>query len=104
MYNEQSSRSHAVLTFTIEQTMSSGGMVRRSKMHLVDLAGNEKWDINGPKMSQAHTDELTTINKSLSALGNCVQALSQQEKGPGSSHIPFRDSKLTLLLRDSLAG
>lgn len=105
MYNEQSSRSHVVLTLHIEQvTDAASGTVRRSKLHLVDLAGNEKWDIFGPKMTKEHTKELTSINKSLSALGNCVQALTQSATGKEKSHIPYRDSKLTHLLRDSLGG
>merc|ERR1719316_1979628 len=55
MYNEQSSRSHAVLTLHIEQiTDAASGTIRCSKLHLVDLAGNEKWDINGPKMTKDH--------------------------------------------------
>lgn len=78
-YNEQSSRSHSVLIITISQPVGAdpGGPVRTSKVHLVDLAGNERWDTFGPEMSKVHTRELTSINQSLSVLGSCVQALSQ---------------------------
>jgi len=101
MHNEQSSRSHTILTLTVEQR-SSPGQVRRGKLHLVDLAGNERWDTCGPRMNSLHIKELTSINQSLHALGNCVQALS---KSAGScQHVPFRSSVLTLLLKESLSG
>ncbi|CAE7281331.1 KIN12B [Symbiodinium necroappetens] len=106
-YNEQSSRAHCVLTLTIRQrlTVNHQAVVRESKVRLVDLAGNERWVTNGPSPSPQHARELATINKSLHTLGNCMQVLSQ----PGGAkketrHVPYRNSTLTLLLRDSLAG
>mmetsp|Transcript_27008 Transcript_27008/g.62366 ORF Transcript_27008/g.62366 Transcript_27008/m.62366 type:complete len:887 (-) Transcript_27008:95-2755(-) len=98
--NEQSSRSHVILTLTLRRQQPSG-QVRQSKLYLVDLAGNERWNTFGPQMSNLHVKELTCINQSLHALGNCIQALS---KPGGQQHVPFRSSALTMLLRDSLSG
>lgn len=95
--NSVSSRSHAVLTLTLTQKMSDGSETV-SKLNLVDLAGSENVDrseVQGIELSEAQT-----INKSLSCLGNVIYALT--EKGRG--HIPYRDSKLTYLLQDSLGG
>jgi len=95
--NSVSSRSHAVLTLTLTQKMSDGSETI-SKLNLVDLAGSEnvdKSEVQGIELSEAQT-----INKSLSCLGNVIYALT--EKGRG--HIPYRDSKLTYLLQDSLGG
>eukprot|EP00948_MAST-09A_sp_MAST-9A-sp1_P002356 g2356.t1 len=103
-YNESSSRSHAVLQLSVE--MQDGSM-RRAKLNLVDLAGSEKWNTRN-KMAKGHARELTTINKSLSALGNCVSALSALSRTRSSDgrtkHVPYRDSQLTRLLQDSLGG
>jgi hypothetical protein len=103
-FNLTSSRSHALLqlTFEIETQVDSGQtLMSRSKLYLVDLAGSEKIpyissDTNNPK----HIKELTSINKSLSTLGNVISALSSSNR----SHVPYRDSKLTRLLQDSLGG
>mmetsp|Transcript_125744 Transcript_125744/g.228181 ORF Transcript_125744/g.228181 Transcript_125744/m.228181 type:complete len:1192 (-) Transcript_125744:46-3621(-) len=109
-YNEQSSRSHCILTLTLTQTMSMTGLVRHSKLHLVDLAGNERWDTFGPEMSQSHAREMTSINQSLHVLGNCMQVLSQppavskKDGHPVKAHVPYRNSTLTMLLRESLSG
>lgn len=95
--NSVSSRSHAVITLTLMQKMSDGSETI-SKLNLVDLAGSEnvdKSEVQGIELSEAQT-----INKSLSCLGNVIYALT--EKGRG--HIPYRDSKLTYLLQDSLGG
>lgn len=95
--NSVSSRSHAVLTLTLTQKMTDGSETI-SKLNLVDLAGSEnvdKSEVQGIELSEAQT-----INKSLSCLGNVIYALT--EKGRG--HIPYRDSKLTYLLQDSLGG
>jgi len=110
-YNEQSSRSHIVLTLTLHQTLGGkDGLVRQSKLHLVDLAGNERWDSFQGSMAPSHAKELTSINQSLHALGNCIQALSQPpqvSKRDGRAvqpHVPYRNSVLTMLLRDSLGA
>lgn len=100
--NEHSSRSHAILQISTEvESRGNDGatIIRRAKLNLVDLAGSEKWDTQ-KKMVKAHQKELTNINKSLSALGNVISALGEKHR----THVPYRDSKLTRLLQDSLGG
>ena len=100
--NEASSRSHALLQLAVEVEIAQDGgstVIRRAKLNLVDLAGSEKWNTR-TAMTKDHTSELTHINKSLLALGNCIAALTED----GRKHIPYRDSKLTRLLQDSLGG
>ena len=109
-FNLTSSRSHAVLQlfFEIDCSDDSGGdsTIRRSKLSLVDLAGSEKMSTVAedsaisPADMFRHVRELTSINKSLSSLGNVISALSS----PARTHVPYRDSKLTRLLQDSLGG
>jgi len=100
--NAQSSRSHAVFTVTIERSdMGADGKeaIRQGKLNLVDLAGSErqgKTEATGARLKEA-----TKINLSLSALGNVISALVEAKKG---KHVPYRDSKLTRLLMDSLGG
>jgi len=98
--NDVSSRSHAVLQLSVESEATSADfrVLKRSKLSLVDLAGSEK--MQAKAMAKQHTKELTSINTSLSALGNVMSALSNSKR----SHIPYRDSKLTRLLQDSLGG
>lgn len=102
-YNEKSSRSHAVLQLSVEVESrgmeSAATIIRRAKLNLVDLAGSEKWATDAV-MGTDRTKELTSINQSLSALGNVISALTN----PRRTHIPYRDSKLTRLLQDSLGG
>jgi hypothetical protein len=62
--------------------------------------GSEKWHVNGSDLTDKYASELASINKSLSALTNCVMALTQKER----SHVPFRDSVLTRLLQPCLQG
>mmetsp|Transcript_14371 Transcript_14371/g.26434 ORF Transcript_14371/g.26434 Transcript_14371/m.26434 type:complete len:499 (-) Transcript_14371:46-1542(-) len=96
--NPTSSRSHAVFTVCIEsQAAALGSSV--CKLSFVDLAGSEKLHPRA-RMSGVAMQELTCINRSLSALGKCVAALAD----PRRTHIPCRDSKLTRLLQDSLKG
>ncbi|KAI9326655.1 P-loop containing nucleoside triphosphate hydrolase protein [Zopfochytrium polystomum] len=99
--NAVSSRSHSVLTITIDQRspISDGGIAKkRSKINLVDLAGSERADSTGA--TGERLKEGAAINQSLSCLGNVVNALSSGK----ATHIPYRDSKLTYLLQDSLGG
>ncbi|KAK2511986.1 hypothetical protein Q9233_016575 [Columba guinea] len=99
--NEHSSRSHAIFLITIEcsETGPDGEEhIRVGKLNLVDLAGSERQSKMG-----AHGErpkEASKINLSLSALGNVISALVDGK----STHIPYRDSKLTRLLQDSLGG
>ena len=95
--NEQSSRSHMVVCLTVFSTQLLSGAQSVGKLSLVDLAGSEKLDKAGTT-GQA-VAETKAINKSLSALGSVIASLAANEK-----HVPYRDSKLTHLLADSLGG
>ncbi|KAJ3347087.1 Kinesin-like protein kif3a [Kappamyces sp. JEL0680] len=99
--NAVSSRSHAILTLNITQReyLEGGkeGITRKSKIHLIDLAGSERAESTGA--TGAVLKEGAAINQSLSCLGNVINALTT-----GQSHIPYRDSKLTHILSDSLGG
>jgi hypothetical protein len=77
---------------------SGGGGIRVGKLNLVDLAGSERQAKTGA--AGKRLKEASKINLSLSALGAVISALTD----PGASHIPYRDSKLTRLLQDSLGG
>ncbi|KAH8270326.1 hypothetical protein KR018_008024 [Drosophila ironensis] len=99
--NQESSRSHAIFSITVESSeLGEGGVqhVRMGKLQLVDLAGSErqsKTQASGQRLKEA-----TKINLSLSVLGNVISALVDGK----STHIPYRNSKLTRLLQDSLGG
>ena len=99
--NDVSSRSHAVFMITVEQLISKSGkqITKIGKLNLVDLAGSERTRITGATGKQLQ--ESIKINKSLSALGNVINALTDIKE---RKHIPYRDSKLTRLLEDSLGG
>ncbi|XP_012368603.1 chromosome-associated kinesin KIF4A-like [Octodon degus] len=98
--NSQSSRSHAIFTISIEQKKKNDkNSSFHSKLHLVDLAGSER-----QKKTKAEGDRLKegiSINRGLLCLGNVIHALRDDRKG---SFVPYRDSKLTRLLQDSLGG
>ncbi|KAK8964637.1 Armadillo repeat-containing kinesin-like protein 2 [Platanthera guangdongensis] len=118
--NTESSRSHAILMVHVKRSikgrhdgeegfLTENGqasslvksfrppIVRKSKLVIVDLAGSERIDKSG---SEGHMlEEAKSINLSLTALGKCINALAEN-----STHVPFRDSKLTRLLRDSFGG
>ncbi|XP_057830176.2 kinesin-like protein KIN-1 isoform X5 [Cryptomeria japonica] len=96
--NSTSSRSHCVFLVTIHQTNTEDGSVKTGKLYLVDLAGSEKVEKTGAEGKILH--EAKTINKSLSALGNVINALTTDKP----CHIPYRDSKLTRILQESLGG
>ena len=101
--NETSSRSHAVLQVLVEGKNNSVGKIGRikiGKLSLVDLAGSER--AANTKNTGARLVEGANINRSLLALGNCINALG--EKGNKGNFVPYRDSKLTRLLKDSLGG
>ncbi|XP_048836803.1 kinesin-like protein KIF12 isoform X2 [Brienomyrus brachyistius] len=100
--NEHSSRSHSILTVSIGAKAANGdeGTATMGKLCLVDLAGSER--LRGPSSSEDLLEEAANINRSLLSLGKCISALVDPKKKSG--HIPYRDSKLTKLLSDSLGG
>ncbi|XP_057469755.1 kinesin-like protein KIN-4A [Actinidia eriantha] len=114
--NNQSSRSHAIFTITLEQmrkhnpafpgdsslneSMSEEYLC--AKLHLVDLAGSERAKRTGS--DGLRFKEGVHINKGLLALGNVISALGDEKKRKEGLHVPYRDSKLTRLLQDSLGG
>ena len=76
--------------------------VRMGKLNLVDLAGSERVHLTGAKGQRL--EESKKINQSLSALGNVIGALTDPKRSDAKSHVPYRDSKLTRILEDSLGG
>ncbi|PRQ21211.1 putative plus-end-directed kinesin ATPase [Rosa chinensis] len=111
--NSQSSRSHAIFTITMEQKKIShslngannddiGDDILCAKLHLVDLAGSERAKRTGA--DGMRLKEGIHINKGLLALGNVISALGDEKKRKEGGHVPYRDSKLTRLLQDSLGG
>jgi hypothetical protein len=100
--NATSSRSHSIFSITVEASeldpATGEQRIRAGKLHLVDLAGSERQSKTGATGDRLK--EATKINLSLSALGNVISALVDGK----SMHIPYRDSKLTRLLQDSLGG
>lgn len=101
--NANSSRSHAVLQISVEiceKTANISQTVQYGKLSLIDLAGSERAAVTqnrGDRMREG-----ANINKSLLALGNCINSLGENFKK--GKHIPYRNSKLTRLLKDSLGG
>ncbi|KAJ3586381.1 hypothetical protein NHX12_012779 [Muraenolepis orangiensis] len=99
--NEHSSRSHAIFVITVECSelgVDGENHIRVGKLNLVDLAGSERQTKTGAQGERLK--EATKINLSLSALGNVISSLVDGR----STHVPYRDSKLTRLLQDSLGG
>jgi kinesin family protein 3/17 len=110
--NEHSSRSHTILQLRVEQRTAGGGgggadvgaegehgALVTAKLNLVDLAGSERWR-DPDAMEGERLSEMTSINTSLSALASVIAALTDKRR----THVPYRDSKLTHLLADSLGG
>lgn len=109
--NSQSSRSHAIFTISMEQKKIArvgvsnddvGDDILCAKLHLVDLAGSERAKRTGA--DGMRFKEGIHINKGLLALGNVISALGDEKKRKEGGHVPYRDSKLTRLLQDSLGG
>lgn len=96
--NQESSRSHSIFVITISQKNVETGSAKSGQLFLVDLAGSEKVGKTGA--SGQTLEEAKKINKSLSALGMVINSLTDGK----STHIPYRDSKLTRILQESLGG
>jgi kinesin family protein 5 len=96
--NAESSRSHSILVVTVTQKNVETGSMKSGQLFLVDLAGSEKVGKTGA--SGQTLEEAKKINKSLSALGMVINSLTDTK----SSHVPYRDSKLTRILQESLGG
>ena len=114
--NETSSRSHAILQILVSYKEKENNIVNENltvnninnndikfgKLSLIDLAGSERASMTGSKGMRLI--EGGNINKSLLVLGNCINALCESNIKGNKPHIPYRDSKLTRLLKDSLGG
>lgn len=96
--NAESSRSHSIFVITVTQKNVETGSMKSGQLFLVDLAGSEKVGKTGA--SGQTLEEAKKINKSLSALGMVINALTDSK----ISHVPYRDSKLTRILQESLGG
>lgn len=95
--NYKSSRSHAIFQVHVVSTNKKSGLSRVVKLSMIDLAGSERG--TSARVEDQRFKEGTCINKSLLALGNCIKKLAE-----GSKHIPYRDSNMTRILKDSLGG
>jgi len=97
--NSQSSRSHSVFMLHLRGYNRDNGATMQGTLNLCDLAGSERLDRSGAATDAKRLRETQAINKSLSCLGDVFTALAQR-----SSHVPYRNSKLTYLLQDCLSG
>ena len=104
--NKTSSRSHAILqikvSFKEKNSENNHNEVKFGKLNLIDLAGSER--AGTTKNRGLRLIEGANINKSLLTLGNCINALADKNQNGRKIYIPYRDSKLTRLLKDSLGG
>lgn len=104
--NAESSRSHSVFTCVLESrckcTSSGLSSLRTSRINLVDLAGSERQKLTGAVGERLK--EAGNINRSLSQLGNLIKILAEVSQTGKQRHIPYRDSRLTFLLQESLGG
>ena len=101
--NQSSSRSHCIFTLTVEGRRAGSDNVTRSKLNLVDLAGSER--VHKTSSSGQTLKEALHINVSLFHLERVIVALHEKsKKGKGKTHVPYRESMMTSILRDSLGG
>lgn len=98
LMNAESSRSHSIFILTVQQNNSEDLSQKTGRLYLVDLAGSEKISKTGA--AGTILEEAKMINKSLTTLGMVINALTDKK----STHIPYRDSKLTRILSESLGG
>ncbi|KAJ3987784.1 P-loop containing nucleoside triphosphate hydrolase protein [Lentinula detonsa] len=105
LMNERSSRSHSVFTLRISGSNAGTGESCEGCLNLVDLAGSERINVSfgGGSNDKDRLKETQSINRSLSALGDVIAALGEKSER-GDKHIPYRNSKLTYLLQNSLSG
>ena len=97
LMNAESSRSHSIVSILVDQKNTTSGRQKKGTLFLVDLAGSEKVSKTGA--SGVRLEEAKNINGSLTTLGMVINALCD-----GSGHVPYRDSKLTMILSDALGG
>lgn len=103
--NQASSRSHSIFTITVDSiSADQPDIYNRSHINFVDLAGSERHDYTKSKQSEKVNKEAIEINKSLFNLKKVIEALSENFKGKKKGYVPFRESKLTSLLRQSIGG
>lgn len=102
MANERSSRSHSVFIINIDGKNAELGKIRKGTLNLIDLAGSER--LNNSHAKGDRLKETQAINKSLSCLGDVIHSLSKQQSLGRVAHVPYRNSKLTYLLKNSLGG
>ena len=96
--NAESSRWHSIFILTVTQNNTSDMSCKVGKLYLVDLAGSERISKTGAEGQTL--DEAKSINQSLTTLGKVIKALTDR----GVKHIPYRESKLTRMLSESLGG
>ena len=99
--NDSSSRSHCIFTIAIERKSLTDGSYYASKLHLVDLAGSER--VQKTQVEGTMLEEAKQINLSLTYLEQVIIALHEKRKN-SKKHIPYRNSLMTTILRDSLGG
>ncbi|KAB5594997.1 Kinesin-like protein klpA [Ceratobasidium theobromae] len=104
LMNERSSRSHSVFTLRVTGHNTHTGESCSGSLNLVDLAGSERLSSSGAANHKDRLKETQAINKSLSALGDVIAALGNAGANGDKGHIPYRNSKLTYLLQNSLSG
>lgn len=100
--NERSSRSHSVFTIKIKGNNQKSGELKAGLLNLVDLAGSER--IGSSHATGARLKETQAINKSLSCLGDVIYSIARKLNNGQNNHVPYRNSKLTYLLKNSLQG
>ena len=100
LMNENSSRSHLIFSMMIETFNQYSKVRTNSKLSFVDLAGSERVNKAGVQ-DETQFKQLRTINKSLTSLGDVISCLSESKS---SSFVPYRNNKLTMLMKDSIGG